>query len=469
MSIADTPPLREPSLFLRPRECVELRKIVRLATPITLVSLVNMAISVTDTLMSAALGREALAAVAVGSDFYSILFYFAAGTLGGLAPLYAAAHAEKDGARLDRLRSAAWALAGLLAALAAIVIWTAPGWLRHLGIDASLLAQGASYTKAMAVTIVPMLAAAVLRTRLTAIERPGALLRVTLMAVPLNAGLNYVLMFGIGGWPGLGATGAGLSSLAVGLFYAGALIHFDRRAGDRGRAVLPRLGEVVEIARLGFPIGIATIAEVGVFLGATLFVATLGVDAAAAHALAIRIAGITYAVSVGLQQAAMVRFARSAAAERRQHSVVVGALRLGAAAGLLVCVALIGAARPLAVMTVGPAEAVLSAQLILLLAAAELFTPLGAAAAGLLRGRKETRPVMVYAMIGNWGVAVPLGLILSATAGLGAAGVWIGLSAGAIVAAGLTTWHLFRPEGRSGTKIENDKLGNGPILTGEKT
>jgi Na+-driven multidrug efflux pump len=60
--------------------------------PITLIALVNMGMSVTDTVMVSALfGTGALAAVAVGSDFYSIVFYLSAGVLGGIAPFYTAA------------------------------------------------------------------------------------------------------------------------------------------------------------------------------------------------------------------------------------------------------------------------------------------------------------------------------------------------------------------------------------------
>jgi hypothetical protein len=61
---------------------------LRLAVPIMLIALVNMGMSVTDTIMVSAMsGPEALAAVAVGSDFYSILFYLGAGTIGGLVPI----------------------------------------------------------------------------------------------------------------------------------------------------------------------------------------------------------------------------------------------------------------------------------------------------------------------------------------------------------------------------------------------
>ncbi|MCA8882839.1 MAG: hypothetical protein KDA50_03710 [Rhodobacteraceae bacterium] len=62
----------------------ETRALLRLAAPLTGLALVNMAMSVTDTLMTAAFGLEALAAVAVASDFYSIVFYLAVGCIGGL-------------------------------------------------------------------------------------------------------------------------------------------------------------------------------------------------------------------------------------------------------------------------------------------------------------------------------------------------------------------------------------------------
>jgi multidrug resistance protein, MATE family len=160
-------------------------------------ALVNMAMSVTDTLMAAALGPAALAAAAVGSDFYSLVFYLVIGILGGLAPLYAAAHAAGDAAALRRLRTAGWAIAALLAAPACAAVWMAPDYLRLVGIRPELLEQGAGYTRAMALTLLPMIGAALLRTRLTAIERAGALFRVTLVAVPLNAVLNHALMFGV--------------------------------------------------------------------------------------------------------------------------------------------------------------------------------------------------------------------------------------------------------------------------------
>jgi MATE family multidrug resistance protein len=422
----------------------EARAILGTAAPVAAMALVNMAMSVTDTLMAASLGPEALAAAAVGSDFYSLVFYLAIGILGGLAPLYAAAHAAADEAALCRLRSAAWAIAALLAVPACAAVWMAPNYLRLVGIRPELLEQGAGYTRAMALTLLPMIGAALLRTRLTAIERAGALFRVTLVAVPLNAALNYALMFGIGGWSGLGLTGAGVSSLIVACVTLCLFAGLSRRCGDAGLEPRLDVGAIRDVLRLGVPIGIATLSEVGVFLGATLFVATLSVADAAAHAIAIRTAGVVYAVSLGLLQATTVRMARTASHAGRRLVATTGLALAGGTAAVL-CAGIALAAGPLAGGTMG-ASAPLAFQVLLLLALSELFGPLGAASSGLLRGLKITRPPMLFSLLGNWAFAAPLGIWL-AVSGLGAVGVWIGLALGTAVSALLTLACLARHVG----------------------
>jgi len=126
-----------------------------------------------------------LAAVGVASDFYSILFYLAVGCIGGLGPLYAAAHAAGDPDRMARLRTAGTIACAVLALPLGVALWNSPALLGMLGVDTDLVEAGTGYARAMACTLIPMLAVAVLRTRLTAIERPGVMLRITLCAVPL--------------------------------------------------------------------------------------------------------------------------------------------------------------------------------------------------------------------------------------------------------------------------------------------
>ena len=99
---------------------------------------------------------------------------------------------------------------------------------------------------------------------------------------------------------------------------------------------------------------------------------------------------------------------------------------------------------------VGLAASGLAAGLLLLLAVMEFVLAPSAAAAGLLRGRKDTRAPMLFALIGQWGIGAPVGLYLCEAMGLGVAGLWIGLTAGTLLTALLTLHRLFVRRGSAG-------------------
>ncbi|HVH02108.1 MAG TPA: MATE family efflux transporter, partial [Amaricoccus sp.] len=285
MSLSDTQPL-VPAWDGRIFD--EARALLRLAAPIMLIALVNMGMSITDTAMVAALfGAEALAAVAVGSDLYSILFYLGAGVLGGLAPFYTAATVHADPAGQARLERIGLILVALLATLLVPAVWLAPDWLAGLGLDPALLDQGRGYTRAIALTLAPMLGVALYRTVLTAAERPRVVLKVTLAMLPLNAAANWLLMTGPGPLPAFGPAGAGIATLLVATASLATLAAIARRG--RPRVPAPAAitwRDLAAVLRVGLPIGVATVAEVGVFLAATIYAATLGAAAVAAHTLA---------------------------------------------------------------------------------------------------------------------------------------------------------------------------------------
>jgi multidrug resistance protein, MATE family len=428
----------------------EARALVRLTVPIMLIALVNMGMSLTDTAMVAAFfGTGALAAVAVGSDLYSIVFYLGAGVLGGIAPFYAATVARADAAERARLERIGWLTAGLVALVAVPTVWLAPAWLAPLGLDPALLAEGAGYTRAMALTLVPMLGVMLYRTLLTAAERPRVFLKVTLAMLPLNAGANYVLMLGAGPLPAYGPAGAGLGSFVVAVASLGLLAAVARRDTLAAPPAPVDWHSLAVVLRVGLPIGIATVAEVGVFLGATLYAATLGAADVAAHTLTLRTAGVAYAAPAALLQASLVRMARAeglgdAAAAR---AVVASSLLLSLLIGTVICLLLVGGAGPLATAffdasPAGRAAAGIALGLLVLLGLVEFVGNPGLAAAGLLRGRKDTRAPMIYVLVGHWIVGAPLGIALCEFGDLGVIGIWIGLAAGTLATTAMTLFRL---------------------------
>jgi len=436
------------------RQIEEGRALLRLAAPIALIALVNMGMSITDTLMvSAMFGTGALAAVAVGSDLYSIVFYLCAGVLGGIAPYYTAAVTRRDPNESARIERIGWVIVALLACLSVPLVWFSPVWLESLGLESGLLTEGQGYTRAMALTLIPMLGVMLYRTILTAAEKPKIFLKVTLAMLPLNAAGNYLLMTGAGLFPELGPAGAGVSSLLVATASLSVLVFVARRASTKARTaagfVLPDWRAIWGVLRIGIPIGITSMTELGIYLGATLYAARLGVADVAAHTLTLRTAGVAYAFPAALLQASMVRMARTESLGDAQggRAVVSSSLALSVILGTLLFATLAGAARPLAAAffdasAAGIAAAQVAIVLLILLGLIEFVASPGLAAAGLLRGRMDTRAPMVFVLAGYWAISAPLGIYLCEIQKLGITGIWIGLGVGTLVTATLTIGRL---------------------------
>ncbi len=433
----------------------EARSLLRLAAPIAAIALVSMGMSVTDAAMVALLfGADALAAVAVGSDLYSILYYFGVGIISGLAPFYTAAVVRADADAQIRLQRIGKVCVMLIAALLVPIVWSSPDWLRPMGIEPALLEHGRGYTQAMAVTLVPMLGVVLYRTMLTAAERPRVFLCVTLAMLPLNAAFNYFLMMGAGPMPGLGVAGAGVSSLLVATAILVVLAIIGRVKTRTSNPIQFDWSELFAVVRVGLPIGITAVAEVGVYLGATIYAATLGAADAAAHVLVLRVAGVAYAIPMALLQASMVRMARAEtlADPALQHAVTRSSIFLGLGSGFLLFAGLAAVADPLSTAFLGAdqigAAAGLAAGLLLLLGVIELFESPCLAAAGILRGRKDTRAPMLFTIAGNWVIGAPLGIYLCEFQQMGITGVWTGLLVGMAVTTLLTLARLVQTVAR---------------------
>ena len=74
----------------------------------------------------------------------------------------------------------------------------------------------------------------------------------------------------------------------------------------------------------------------------------------------------------------------------------------------------------------------------------QLFDGLQVAATGVLRGASETRLPMLANLLGHWVLGLPLGYYLAFERGMGAVGLWAGLSVGLVVVAVLLVVHWWR-------------------------
>jgi len=427
------------------RHLAEFGAQLRIAGPLMLASLVNMGMAITDVIMMGWIGPVALAAGAVASDFYSLVFYLCAGVLGAVSAIVSHARGARQYRLIRRTMQQAWWAVALLAIPGALTVWQSPKVLVLIGVEQEIIAGAGDYARMMALTLIPMLGVAAWRQLLAAFADTRSILRITLVTLGLNAAGNYVFMFGKLGSPALGLAGAGLSSALCAIFMFAALSYHVRRNAQLARYRLfkcptgPDWARLSELFRLGLPIGISSLGEVGVYLLSTAVIGVFGTEALAAHAVALRMAGVLYAFPVALSQAATVRVALAAGAGDSVARARAARVALGAAlaAGFAVILAVVPARAEIARLFVGDnAEAgrivSYAALLLLILAAMQVFEYFGTVANGVLRGIRDTRVPMLISVASFWGMATAVGLIAGFGLAQQALGIWLGLASGAV-------------------------------------
>jgi multidrug resistance protein, MATE family len=437
---------------------MEARPLIALTAPITGTALTNMGMSITDTVMMGWSGPDALAAGAVVSDLYSIVYYFMAGILSASAALMAQALGARRGAEVRRVLRQGFFAAAILTIPAFFLVWNASSLLRMFGVEETVIELGNGYRQMMALTIVPMMFVAVWRNAFAALGRPKIFLVATLLALPANGLANAVFMFGAGPVPAMGLAGAGLASaivatgLAVG-FAAFAVLNDEMRQ----LCLFRRCWRVdkrhlAEIFRLGIPIGFSSIGEVGVYLVSTVIISLFGATALAAHAITLRMAGVVYALTLGLSQAATVRVGYAVGRGDSRGMAESGwtALVIGSAFGLVIFAVLAGTSDRLPWLFLKGSEdgtaavASTAAVLLFLLGALNLAVGPASSAMAILRGFKDTRIPMVLCLTAKWAIGMPVAYFAGFHLGWSAGGVWTGLVIGEVVMTILMCARLFR-------------------------
>jgi MATE family multidrug resistance protein len=308
----------------------------------------------------------------------------------------------------------------------------------------------------MAWAILPAWVFIALRNFMGAVNRPEPALWITLVAIPANAGLAYVLIYGGFGLPALDLMGAGLATalVDVGMCAAAIWIAYTRHPFKKYRVLggvwRPDWRLLAKLVAIGLPISGALLLEYGLFAAAALLMGRISTSAVAAHQIALQVAAMLYMVPFGIATAAAVRVGqavgrRDAVGTRRAGFVALG-LALAFMAAMTLIVTLTRHAIPvlfLGAETPQSADTVALAATLLVLAASFFLTD-GAqtAAGGALRGLNDTRVPLFFSAASFWAVGFVSSYWLAFPMGLGAIGVWIGLSLGTAVYAALLVWRF---------------------------
>lgn len=448
------PEIRQP---LVRRTLTEWKTLSLLGGPILIAQLAQMANGAIDTIMAGHASAEDLAAVGIGSSLWMPLFLFFMGLLGALQPIISG----YNGARtFPKIMPATWQgiyIAAGGSVIMALLLTNVHPILAVLQLEPRTAGITQGYLDAFAWGIPALLLINALRGLTDGLGHTRVIMAFSVLSTLINLPLNYIFIYGKLGLPAMGGVGCGwATTLSNGVAAIAMLVYLNRSPVYRKFHLLadwtkPSWRGMRYILRIGVPIGFTIFVEASLFAVIALFLAPLGPVVVAGHQIALNVVSLVFMIPLSLGMALTLRisFLIGAGAPDTARLLSHSSLILASALALLFATLLFVFSGQIARLYTGDAD--VQAVTVRLLAFAALFQiadVLQVTCISALRGYKDTGIPLLIMLFSFWGVGLPLGYVLTFTdwlvPALGAAGFWVGLTAGLTSASLLLGWRLFR-------------------------
>lgn len=422
------------------------RTLATLGTPILLAQLSQIGMSVVDVTMAGNYSAAHLAGVGIGTGVFWPTMLLLTGTLMAVTPTVAqlrgAGRVENTGVVA---RQALW-MAALFAFLMFGLLNSMTPLFNFVGVDPLAIPVAAAFLHAQSFGVFALLGYFVLRNLCEGLAKTTPAMVISIITLLIKIPLTYFFVFGAFGIEGKGGEGCGWANAItmniqlVAIICAVQLTRV-RQSGVFTRFDWPNIRRIVELVKLGVPIGSTIFVEVAFFSAVTVLIGKLGVDAIAAHQVAMNVASVGFMVPLSMAMASTIRIGTNVGARRFHAASRTVQIAIGAAffVGAVVAIVLLIGRESIVGLYTDDANVIsISVTLLLLCTIFQLADASQVTAVGLLRGYKDVRIPLLIASVSYWCIGMPVGAVLTfglgTFEGLGVYGFWWGLITGLVIA-----------------------------------
>jgi MATE family multidrug resistance protein len=416
------------------------KKTLNLAFPIILGELSQMFLHIIDTAMVGAVNYKQLAAAALVMSVMNIPFVFGIGITISVSQMVSMANGRKDGRLVSHYLFNGFWLCAISAIVISLGIEFSKNILFHLDQDPEVAALALPYMQIMGWSVIPMLLFMALKQFTDGLEHTKTAMLLSLLALPLNFFLNWLLIYGNWGFPRMELVGAGWGTLITRIVIFVALAFIILYHGTFRRYIAVRSKEwkfkwetLKDLLAIGLPSSFQITMEAGAFAVSGILIGTIGAVEQASHQIALSMASLTFMVSMGLSQAGSIRTSNAFGRNDFQaiRSIGKSTLVIALIYGSLCAVIFILLRNQLPLIFNNDKDVVSLASFLLLFAAIfQISDSTQATSAGLLRGIKDVRVPTFFIAIAYWAIGIPVGCLLAFHFKMGAAGIWTGFIVG---------------------------------------
>lgn len=435
--------------------------------PIFTTQIALSAMSFFDTNMSGKFSPADLAGVAIGTSLWLPVQTGLSGILIGITPVVSHLLGSKRNDKIGHsvVQGLYLGVAVGSVVLAAGVLLLKP-ILNGMPLEPRVGQVAFYFLCALAFGVIPLFGYTVLRSFMDALGQTRITMMITLVSLPVNILLNYLLIFGRWGFPQLGGVGAGVATAStywliflISLFFVHRIEPFAQYGIFRQMPKVS-LAKWKELLKIGVPIGFATFFETSIFAAVTLLMSRFDTITIAAHQAALNFASTLYMLPVSICMALTILVGYEAGAGRVRDAKQYSLLGIGGAIALslLTAVVLIVFGEQIAGVYSNDREVIALTQHFLIYA---IFFQISDAIAtptqGALRGYKDVNPALIITFVAYWIIGLPVGYITATYTSLGAFGYWVGLIAGLAVGATALLWRLFLVQKKASVHMAENK------------
>lgn len=412
-----------------------------LAVPLVVAQLAETGILVVNSVMMGLLGTQNLAAGALGTVTFITLLSICVGILTAGGALAAEAKGAKNIDILSRITCQGLWLAAAISLPAMFLLWNCDSIALLFGQEKSNILLTTSYLHAIVWGLPAAVGFFYLKEIAVAINftQFGTVIIVAFLL--LSVPVNYVLMFGLLGFPILGLAGIGWGTTLiywVSFLASVIMIHFHPNAKDyKLFQYLYQFNKevLVKIFLNGWPTGVQLGMQLGMFTITALFMGNLGTAVLAGHEIAIETSDIFMISAAAISYTTASRVGQMMGEKNREG--IIRAAYVNVAFSILftlvvaICFDLFAeriVAIYLDINDPNNTEAISQAINFLKLAGVyQIFYSTQAIWCGALQGLQDTRIPMLINILIFWGVGLGGGYLMAITLGWEGIGFWYGL------------------------------------------
>lgn len=414
-------------------------KTFTLAYPVMLSQLGQVMVGVADNIMVGRLGAVPLAAASLANSIFFVVLMFGIGISMAVTPMVAAADGEGKTGKIGRLLNHGFVINTVSSFLLFLFILAVSPVLKLINQPQEVVVLAIPYLLIITFSLLPFMFFQTYKQFIEGLSQTKQAMFITVIFNLLNIGLNWLLIYGNWGFPELGLNGAGWATLISRVFMAWALYIYVTKSNRyknyiRGlRLKQIRLTIIKKMLGIGIPTGLQFIFEVGAFSTAAIMMGWIGVNALAAHQIAINLASISYMMASGLSAAAMVRVGNQLGKRDISKLREVGFSIFGMVTVFMSVFAilflLLKNYMPLLYID-DPQVIKMAASLLIIAGIFQISDGLQVVALGALRGLSDVRIPTLVTLLAYWVVGLPLGYFLAFKLHWNELGIWIGLLIG---------------------------------------